>query len=388
MTTPRTVLLKGIKSFAVVMACVAVAQAAIAEFQPAAGLNSTLGSLTLGGTTEEARTEATADNLSDLRAKVAELNARIRAGGSAAEIAQLRAVVSALEAIISRLQSGYTLVRYAVTSDESTLETIVTATFTDATGNEVVVRTIIPPLTDYTSEPEEEEEEDGEEGGSGSSSGGGADLLTQILQQFGSQLAGGQNPLANVQGTLDNFIANNGASGPVEMMSEALKQAVGSALQCTAGGTPKAADGVAVYDISANKVYMPDGSVLEAHSGKGQYMDNPAFANVKNAGPTPPGVYNLTPRGQLFYGHEAIRMNPTGSTQMYGRDGILSHPPLNRGGGSSGCMAIPEYGKFLAAFKRGEVKQVVVVSSLSEVNSACAKPPPVYNTPNPTSSAQ
>src|SRR5690606_18822903 len=39
-------------------------------------------------------------------------------------------------------------------------------------------------------------------------------------------------------------------------------------------GGKRAGNGVAVYDISAAKVYMPDGSVLEAHSGIGKMADN------------------------------------------------------------------------------------------------------------------
>lgn len=40
--------------------------------------------------------------------------------------------------------------------------------------------------------------------------------------------------------------------------------------------SPGAGNGVAVYDISAQTVTMPDGSVLEAHSGIGHMADDPA----------------------------------------------------------------------------------------------------------------
>jgi hypothetical protein len=58
----------------------------------------------------------------------------------------------------------------------------------------------------------------------------------------------------------------------------------------------------AVYDISARAVYMPDGSKLEAHSGFGNLMDNPAYVSERMVGATPPNVYDLKPREQLFHG--------------------------------------------------------------------------------------
>ena len=58
----------------------------------------------------------------------------------------------------------------------------------------------------------------------------------------------------------------------------------------------KRQDGVAIYDISAGTVYMPDGSKLEAHSGIGKMADNPKYVHVRNNGPTPPNTYKLTMR--------------------------------------------------------------------------------------------
>ena len=45
---------------------------------------------------------------------------------------------------------------------------------------------------------------------------------------------------------------------------------LGQTLRNMFGGGARAANSVAVYDISAARVYMPDGSVLEAHSGIGR----------------------------------------------------------------------------------------------------------------------
>lgn len=131
------------------------------------------------------------------------------------------------------------------------------------------------------------------------------------------------------------------------------------------GGKTRAGNGVAVYDISAAKVYMPDGSVLEAHSGIGKMADNPRYVHVKMNGPTPPHTYNLRMRESRFHGVEAIRMLPVDGKNKYGRDGFLTHSYLLRGGReeSHGCVAFEDYNRFLNAFKQGKVKQLVVVPS-------------------------
>jgi len=129
-------------------------------------------------------------------------------------------------------------------------------------------------------------------------------------------------------------------------------------------GRASAGAGVAVYDISAAKVYMPDGSTLEAHSGIGNMADNPRYVHVKMNGPTPPHTYVLKMREKRFHGVEAIRMLPVDGKNKYGRTGFLTHSYLLRGGReeSHGCVAFANYPKFLAAFKAGKVKKLVVVS--------------------------
>ncbi|HEV7309916.1 DUF2778 domain-containing protein [Ensifer sp.] len=139
----------------------------------------------------------------------------------------------------------------------------------------------------------------------------------------------------------------------------------GQALRNMFGGGAKAGDGVAVYDITAAKVYMPDGSVLEAHSGIGKMADNPRYVDVKMTGPTPPHTYNLRMRETRFHGVEAIRMLPIDGKNKHGRDGFLTHSYLLRGARaeSHGCVAFKDYPRFLTAFKQGKVKQIVVVPS-------------------------
>ena len=45
-------------------------------------------------------------------------------------------------------------------------------------------------------------------------------------------------------------------------------------------------------------------------------------------GPTPPHLYELTPREALFHGVEALRMTPVGDGKMYGRDGFRQRAGL------------------------------------------------------------
>jgi hypothetical protein len=123
----------------------------------------------------------------------------------------------------------------------------------------------------------------------------------------------------------------------------------------------------AVYDISAKTVYMPDGSKLEAHSGLGGRLDDPRYANVKMQGVTPPHIYDLKLREKLFHGVAAIRLNPVGGEDViYGRTGLLAHTyMLGPRGDSNGCVSFKDYTAFLQAFKRGEVKRLVVVGSMT-----------------------
>ncbi|MDR7035089.1 DUF2778 domain-containing protein [Mesorhizobium sp. BE184] len=127
---------------------------------------------------------------------------------------------------------------------------------------------------------------------------------------------------------------------------------------------PRPRKDTAIYDISAQTVYMPDGTRLEAHSGIGRMVDNVAYIGVKNLGPTPPDTYRMVMRESRFYGVEAIRLLPVDGKTKHGRDGLLAHSYLLRGGAaqSHGCVAFKDYPKFLKAFKAGKVKYLVVVA--------------------------
>ena len=162
---------------------------------------------------------------------------------------------------------------------------------------------------------------------------------------------------------------------PVAAKTEAPKQVLAYAntqtdneeigLPRKAAVAPKMQAGVAIYDITAKTVYMPDGTRFEAHSGLGQYRDNPKYKTMKGKGPTPPNTYKLSMRETPFHGVPALRMTPQDRSRMFGRDGILTHTYLRRRpGDSAGCIAFKDYYKFLQYYKRGDLHTIVVVESL------------------------
>jgi hypothetical protein len=121
----------------------------------------------------------------------------------------------------------------------------------------------------------------------------------------------------------------------------------------------------AVYDISAHAVYMPDGTYLEAHSGLGSWLDDPNHADEKMRGVTPPNVYNLELREELFHGVRALRLIPQDERKMFGRAGLLAHNfLLGPNGDSNGCVSIRNYDAFLQAYLNHDVKRLVVVARL------------------------
>jgi hypothetical protein len=125
-------------------------------------------------------------------------------------------------------------------------------------------------------------------------------------------------------------------------------------------------DHTAIYDIVAQTVYLPNGQRLEAHSGMGSLMDDPRYVSEKDRGPTPPNVYDLSLREESFHGVQAIRLNPVGSGNMYGRAGMLAHTyMLGPNGQSNGCVSFSDYPAFLNAYLSGQITRLVVVEHLA-----------------------
>jgi hypothetical protein len=130
----------------------------------------------------------------------------------------------------------------------------------------------------------------------------------------------------------------------------------------------------AVYDISAHAVYLPNGLTLEAHSGLGMLKDNPETVQARNAGATPPAVYDLRPRDKLFHGVRALRMIPVDGSGMVGRAGLLVHSfMLGPDGDSNGCVSIRDYVRFRKAFDDGEINRLVVVPAMTAAPASAAR---------------
>lgn len=132
----------------------------------------------------------------------------------------------------------------------------------------------------------------------------------------------------------------------------------------------------AVYDITGRIVYMPDGTKFEAHSGLGNLLDDPAHVNARNAGATPPGIYEMKPREKLFHGVPALRMTPVDGSDPFGRVGLLVHSyMLGPNGDSNGCISVKHYDRFLQAYRNGTVKRIAVIVSIKDVKSASTRAP-------------
>ena len=124
----------------------------------------------------------------------------------------------------------------------------------------------------------------------------------------------------------------------------------------------------AVYDITAHAVYLPNGTVLEAHSGTGSLRDDPDHVSVPNLGATPPAVYALKPRESMFHGVAALRMIPAEGSDISGRSGLLVHSfMLGPNGDSNGCISVKDYDRFLRAFNDGQFSHIAVVTSVKAI---------------------
>jgi hypothetical protein len=122
----------------------------------------------------------------------------------------------------------------------------------------------------------------------------------------------------------------------------------------------------AVYDITARTVYLPDGTRLEAHSGLGDRLDDPRYVSERARGATPPHLYELTLREDLFHGVQALRLTPIGDGDVFGRAGLLAHPfMLGPNGDSNGCVSVRDYDAFLKAYQDGRIKRLAVVARLN-----------------------
>jgi hypothetical protein len=154
----------------------------------------------------------------------------------------------------------------------------------------------------------------------------------------------------------------SGKPATVKLAYAATDDGGSSVNQFAAGGYDQ---WTAVYDISAHIVYMPDGTRLEAHSGRGSLLDDPNHVDEKMHGATPPNVYDLQLREELFHGVRALRLIPQDERKLFGRAGLLAHTfMLGPNGDSNGCVSIRNYDAFLQAYLDHKIKRLAVVTSL------------------------
>jgi hypothetical protein len=154
---------------------------------------------------------------------------------------------------------------------------------------------------------------------------------------------------------------------PVGVSKKPIRVADASADSSPLPSPPTDADAhTAIYDISAHRVYLPNGQTLEAHSGFGDRLDDPRYVSEKDRGPTPPNVYDLSLREETFHGVRALRLVPVGGGNMFGRDGLLAHSyMLGPNGQSNGCVSFSDYPTFLDAYLGGDINRLVVVEHLA-----------------------
>jgi type VI secretion system (T6SS) effector TldE1-like protein len=130
----------------------------------------------------------------------------------------------------------------------------------------------------------------------------------------------------------------------------------------------------AVYDITAHAVYLPNGTVFEAHSGMGNLRDDPDHVNMRMVGATPPAMYSLKPREASFHGVAALRMTPVEGSDIGGRSGLLVHSfMLGPNGDSNGCVSIRDFDRFRKAYDDGQFTHLAVVPSVKAMILAQAQ---------------
>jgi hypothetical protein len=203
------------------------------------------------------------------------------------------------------------------------------------------------------------------------------DCAASFDERFGPPVLASSVQLPPYQ-HVENRRADAPAKATVSKVHVSLEQRRNEAPQRKEGPQLEEDGRTAIYDITARTVYLPDGRRLEAHSGFGDLMDNPRHVHLRRQGSTPPNVYKLTLREELFHGVQAIRLNPVDGSKMYGRAGILAHPyMLGPNGQSNGCVSFSDYPEFLNAFLRGQVTRLVVVERLESppTNFASAQLP-------------
>jgi Protein of unknown function (DUF2778) len=189
-------------------------------------------------------------------------------------------------------------------------------------------------------------------------------LVVRRFAQSSKAVAAAAPPPDN-RGFFEKLFGAAKPAGPALAYASADGGLFGGALGGASGPSSRYDRWTAVYDVAAHTVYLPNGTRLEAHSGLGDRLDDPNHVNERNRGATPPHVYELAPREQSFHGVQALRLNPVGGGDVFGRAGLLAHSyMLGPNGDSNGCVSFRNYDAFLQAYQNGEVKRLAVVARL------------------------
>ena len=185
-----------------------------------------------------------------------------------------------------------------------------------------------------------------------------------IGRQVAQQSHGSVAPAAGERETfIEKFFGLLKPSGPVLAYASPEDGLFGRSRGFTADPEMPRDRWTAVYDIAAHTVYMPNGERLEAHSGLGDRLDDPHHVNEQNRGATPPHLYDLELRAELFHGVRALRLNPVGGGGVFGRTGLLAHTfMLGPHGDSNGCVSFRDYDAFLQAYLNGQIRRLAVVA--------------------------
>jgi hypothetical protein len=187
-----------------------------------------------------------------------------------------------------------------------------------------------------------------------------------LRQMAQSKAAAAPAPQADNRSLFDKLFGLSGSPGPLLAYAAPEDGAIRNSRMVPSRQTLPYDHWTAVYDITARTVYLPDGTKLEAHSGLGDRLDDPRHVNERMRGATPPHVYELQLREQLFHGVQALRLTPIGEGDVYGRTGLLAHRyMLGPNGDSNGCVSIKDYQAFLQAYRNGEIKRLAVVARLN-----------------------
>lgn len=103
------------------------------------------------------------------------------------------------------------------------------------------------------------------------------------------------------------------------------------------------------YVQSSGGLYTPEGAILSyGYSGAIGYKNQPLYEDIKDKGPIPQGVYEISaPQDTEKHGPYALPLTPDASNDMHGRSGFLIHGDSvsNPGTASEGCIIMPRFAR-------------------------------------------